>query len=85
MTNGFAALKVCAHTVEQLQKMGIKKPMPVPVSYTHLIEAVTAKENAFSTCLQRSIDLLNAVAMHYQNGFMLFSLMCCLLYTSRCV
>lgn len=29
MTNGFAALKVCAHTVEQLQKMGIKKPMPV--------------------------------------------------------
>lgn len=25
MTNGFAALKVCAHTVEQLQKMGIKK------------------------------------------------------------
>ena len=41
-----------------------------------MIEAVTAKENAFSTCLQRSIDLLNAVAMHYQNGFMLFSLMC---------
>ena len=29
MTNGFAALKVCAHTVEQLQKRGIKKPMPV--------------------------------------------------------
>lgn len=29
MTNGFAALHVCAHTVEQLNKMGIKKPMPV--------------------------------------------------------
>lgn len=29
MTNGFAALKVCAHTVEQLHKMGINKPMPV--------------------------------------------------------
>lgn len=29
MANGFAALKVCAHTVEQLTKMGIKKPMPV--------------------------------------------------------
>lgn len=29
MTNGFAALKVCAHTVAQLNKMGIKKPMPV--------------------------------------------------------
>lgn len=29
MTNGFAALHVCAHTVEQLSKMGIKKPMPV--------------------------------------------------------
>lgn len=29
MNNGFAALKVCAHTVEQLHKMGIKKPMPV--------------------------------------------------------
>ena len=41
-----------------------------------MIEAVTAEENAFSTCLQRGIDLLNAVAMHYQNGFMLFSLMC---------
>ena len=29
MTNGFAALKVCANTIEQLNKMGIKKPMPV--------------------------------------------------------
>lgn len=29
MTNAFAALKVCAHTIEQLNKMGIKKPMPV--------------------------------------------------------
>ena len=29
MANGFEALKVCAHTVEQLTKMGIKKPMPV--------------------------------------------------------
>lgn len=29
MQNGFSALKVCAHTVEQLQKMGITKPMPV--------------------------------------------------------
>lgn len=29
MTNGFAALHVCAHIVEQLNKMGIKKPMPV--------------------------------------------------------
>lgn len=29
MTNGFAALHVCAHTVEQLNKMGIKKPMPI--------------------------------------------------------
>ena len=41
-----------------------------------VIEAVTAKENAFSTCLQCGIDLLNTVTMHYQNGFMLFSLMC---------
>ena len=29
MQNGFSALKVCAHTVEQLQKMGITRPMPV--------------------------------------------------------
>ena len=29
MENGFIALKVCAHTVENLNKMGIKKPMPV--------------------------------------------------------
>lgn len=29
MNNGFTALKVCAHTVEQLHKMGIQKPMPV--------------------------------------------------------
>lgn len=29
MQNGFSALKVCAHTVEQLQKMGISRPMPV--------------------------------------------------------
>ena len=29
MTNAFAALKVCAHTIVQLNKMGIKKPMPV--------------------------------------------------------
>ncbi len=29
MVNGFTALKVCQHTVEQLSKMGIKKPMPV--------------------------------------------------------
>lgn len=29
MNNGFSALKVCAHTVEQLNKMGIKRPMPV--------------------------------------------------------
>ena len=29
MTNGFAALKVCSHTCEQLTRMGIKKPMPV--------------------------------------------------------
>ena len=39
-----------------------------------MVKAVTAEENAFSTCLQRSIDLLNAVAMHYQNGFMLLDL-----------
>ena len=29
MQNAFSALKVCAHTVEQLQKMGITRPMPV--------------------------------------------------------
>ena len=29
MTNGFAALKVCARTCEALHKMGIKTPMPV--------------------------------------------------------
>lgn len=29
MTNGFAALKVCDYTCQQLTKMGIKKPMPV--------------------------------------------------------
>lgn len=29
MQNGFSALKVCVHTVEQLQKMGITRPMPV--------------------------------------------------------
>lgn len=29
MQNGFSALKVCANTVEQLQKMGITRPMPV--------------------------------------------------------
>lgn len=29
MNNGFSTLKVCAHTVEQLKKMGIKHPMPV--------------------------------------------------------
>lgn len=29
MINGFAALKVCNRTVEQLHKMGINKPMPV--------------------------------------------------------
>ncbi len=29
MTNGFAALKVCEHTLKQLNSMGIKKPMPV--------------------------------------------------------
>lgn len=29
MTNAFGNLKVCATTIENLQKMGIKKPMPV--------------------------------------------------------
>lgn len=29
MTNAFANLKVCAKTIENLTKMGIKKPMPV--------------------------------------------------------
>ena len=29
MQNAFSALNVCAHTVEQLQKMGITRPMPV--------------------------------------------------------
>lgn len=29
MDNGFAALKVCSETVEQLNKNGIRKPMPV--------------------------------------------------------
>ena len=29
MENGFISLKVCAHTIENLNKMGIKKPMPV--------------------------------------------------------
>ena len=29
MENGFVSLKVCAHTIENLNKMGIKKPMPV--------------------------------------------------------
>lgn len=29
MINGFAALKVCAETVEQLSRIGIRKPMPV--------------------------------------------------------
>lgn len=29
INNGFAALKVCEHTLLQLQKMGIKQPMPV--------------------------------------------------------
>ena len=29
MTNAFANLKVCATTIENLTKMGIKKPMPV--------------------------------------------------------
>lgn len=29
MTNAFAQLKVCQHTLDQLDKYGIKKPMPV--------------------------------------------------------
>ena len=29
MNNGFAQLKVCEHTLQQLDKYGIKKPMPV--------------------------------------------------------
>lgn len=29
MNNGFAQLKVCQHTLDQLDKYGIKKPMPV--------------------------------------------------------
>ena len=40
MTNGFAALKVCAHTVEQLHKMGINKPM----------QTVTTSAGEFAVC-----------------------------------
>lgn len=72
MVNGFTALKVCEHTVEQLNKMGIKKPMPVQEQAIPALfagrdviaraQTGTGKTLAFLVPLAEKIDVKKAYA-----------------------